>query len=309
MPPDFSRIEKTLTSIYHRFLLFEEAHADATVIGTLHERLPHIAFDSWPQRLQWGGIFLNGIEVSNDRPLTYPCKVEYYEPKFEIEKAAEYFSPFGPEHIVYEDEDLLVVFKTGRLSCVPGREQKHLNLRSFVTSYLGHEVHMPSRLDLSTQGLVAISKSTRMHPHLQRAFEGRKVKKRYLLDTAAAPGWTEQVLETRIGKSLHHPILRSVNPKHELGDLALTNFCVLDVSVQGTLIEASPLTGRTHQIRVHAQHLGVPIKGDNFYGGAEAPELRLLSYSISLFHPFHNRELSIAVPRDLRPEWLCDYNF
>jgi 23S rRNA-/tRNA-specific pseudouridylate synthase len=71
-----------------------------------------------------------------------------------------------------------------------------------------------------------------------------------------------------------------------------------------SLLTVSPKTGRTHQIRVHAAAGGIPIIGDNFYGGREAASLCLVSYAIEFKHPLTNQHIAVDLPQHLTPDWV-----
>jgi 23S rRNA pseudouridine1911/1915/1917 synthase len=312
---DLARLYATLTSHHWSFVWPADAPCPATLVEALKQKLPHIDPCSWETRLSWGGVYLNGRSKSSDLPLAPPCRVEYYEPKFPIESAHEFFPPLTEKSIVYEDDDLIAVYKPARLPCLPTREQRHFNLKLQLRSYLqsrGCETppHLPSRVDTSVQGLVVASKSARMHRALQRIFEKRQIKKYYLLEVEGPVEWREITVDKPIGKDLRHAVLRKVD--QENGKPSCTIFRFLYASSVGTrlgsratsILEAQPLSGRTHQIRVHAMSLGKPIVGDNFYGGLEVSGLHLLSHRAVLWHPFKEQSLEIRLPDELVPAWI-----
>ena len=270
------------------------------------EALPHIDPTSWDERLKFGGFFINGEATYTDIELPLPCRIEYYEPKFELTHANEFFSSFKREYIIFEDEYLLAVFKTNKLPAMAGREQTHFNLKKSLDEYNGSPIHMPSRLDTSTSGIVLVSKSIRSHDKLQRKFQNRHISKSYLLITDRAVSWYENCLVAPIGKNPLHPILRKVD--FESGRTATTRFFRIHSESGLTLLLAQPITGRTHQIRVHSHHLAMPIIGDCFYDGTPASSLHLLSYSLSLKHPILGTALNLKVPNTLLPSWINDNN-
>lgn len=215
------------------------------------------------------------------------------------------------KRIVFEDKWLIVYSKPRRLPTLPTKEQHRYNLKRYLQNYLGVMPHLPSRLDTSTEGLVIASKLTTSHNKLQRMFESRRIKKFYLLEVQGHPSWDEFEANDPIGRDPSHPILRKVI---EGGQDARTKFSKLSASSAGTLLVAMPETGRTHQIRVHAAHIGHPILGDSFYGGAislggcEPKELRLMSYGLFLTHPISGATLSLSVPERLLPNWLQSFS-
>lgn len=301
------RLQSTLTSTHWVFTYRAQKDCPTSVLAALLKELPHIDPSSWDSRFAFGGVYVNGEETVEDFPLIAPCRVEYYEPKFEISKAAQLFTPFSREQIVYEDDDIIAVFKPAKLPCGQSKEQRHFYLRKFVEQYLGKPVHMPSRLDTSAQGLVLFSKSKRMHAVLQQAFEKHAAEKYYLLHVSPAVSFQKKLVQNQIGQDPEHPILRRVVDAGGLS--AVTHFRTL-ASISdtpgpaGSLLLAKPQTGRTHQLRVHTSSLGHPIVGDNFYGGIPAPELRLLALRFRFHNKLSGKTVEITLPERWLPSWV-----
>jgi 23S rRNA-/tRNA-specific pseudouridylate synthase len=209
---------------------------------------------------------------------------------------------------VYEDDELLVFFKPSGLASMPTREQVQHNLKTLLLSYLGpaftsSSLHMPSRLDTSVSGLVLVSKHPAMHRPLQRLFEHRRLRKLYVLRTQTSLAWNTFDALGSIGRDPRHPVLRCVTAT--AGKAAHTVFTKLIERSSGSYLAAQPVTGRTHQIRVHASSYGFPIDGDNFYAGAENPELALMSAALRFIHPHSHRELLILAPATALPYWVA----
>jgi RluA family pseudouridine synthase len=315
MPVDLERIYEALGSRYWSWIFREGQAPPETLLALFQRELPHIALDSWPERFAWGGVYVNGQPVARDIGLIVPCMVEYYEPKGGVETAKRSYPAFDPRrHVVFEDHDLLIAYKPAGLPCLPQRDQRSFHLCASLEQHLRCKVHMPSRLDHSCAGLVIASKSQEMHPYLQLAFEERAVAKHYLLEAAGECEWQEYLMDAAIDRDASHPVLRRVVPSG--GKPAKTHFKVVSrrpvINADGshaprTLLEAKPVTGRTHQIRVHIAALGMPIVGDSFYGGPPDPELHLLSWRLSLLHPFTEKRLDVALPQELLPEWMVPY--
>jgi RluA family pseudouridine synthase len=300
-PPDLVRIEETFITKHWDWKLLELT-TPVFLLDALQQKLPHITSESWPERLAWGGAFINGVEAIANRLLPIPCRIEYYEPKFDYTKAHSFFPAFDTDRICFEDEHLLVYVKPGGLPCVPAREQRYNNLRSYLDKYLGRPIHMPSRLDMSTYGLVPVSKHPLTHDALQQIFQRRQIEKRYILKTPHAPNWITCEVSQNITKHPGHPVLRCCSSQD--GKQALTGFEVLNSDSTGSLILATPHTGRTHQIRVHAHSLGCSIIGDNFYQGVKHQTLHLACFQLIFNHPLSHERLTIEIPQKLRPLWM-----
>jgi len=166
--------------------------------------------------------------------------------------------------------------------------------------YVGQDLHLVHRLDTGTSGIILLAKGAGAAGEIGRAFRTHDVKKTYL---AAIPGNLETcVLEMPIGRiSNTRPTrfgcadgLIDVKP-------ATTNFYQIDTPVAPVGIElpdanwvaAEPLTGRTHQIRVHLAHLGNPVIGDVFYGGLPSKRLWLHAWKLELPHPITGEPIRI----------------
>lgn len=300
---DIGRVQQAFVSHHHRIIVDpnELGIESRSVFSLFGKRLPHIDRSSWPERTTLGGVILNGINIQGDCSLLERSCIEYYEPKKSLAELPYYYPKWDPNWLIYQDSVLLVAFKPSGLPTQPAREQQHWNMRCYLESYADRSIHMPSRLDMSTSGLVIASISPEHHRHLQESFAQRQVRKAYLLASHHRPKWQEIVAISRIKRHPLHPVLRSTCT--EEGKEATTIFRVLGSHDDLCIVLAVPITGRTHQIRVHATALGIPIAGDRFYGGIPAPSLHLLSAALTLRHPELGEECSFRVPGRLLPPW------
>jgi len=200
--------------------------------------------------------------------------------------------------IVYEDADLWVVNKPSGMLSVPGKTN-----RESVISLLqarckeGETPLVVHRLDMDTSGLMLVAKHKTAHYHLQKQFRNREIEKTYvaLLDGEPLPIGEEGRIELPLAPDLMHRPYQKVDKEH--GKPAVTLYRV----VGEHLVELHPLTGRTHQLRVHCAHaegLNRPIKGDNLYG-RRADRLYLHAARIVFKHPMSEVEMVFEV----KPGW------
>jgi 23S rRNA-/tRNA-specific pseudouridylate synthase len=299
-----SRIEKTLLTKYWKWVFHSYDDLPDSLFSHVTKALPHIPAEEWVERADFGGLYVNGYQALKEQNLPCPCRIEYYEPKFNLRDASVIFPQITEDNILYRDDDLAIVFKPLRMPSVPAKDQRYYSLKSSIEKILKKKVHMPSRLDVSVQGLVAISLSPRMHPLLQRLFEDRKVSKEYRLLTGHTPPAPLWEVNGSIDRDPTHAVLRRV--VSEGGKPSLTKFTTLGSSMSGGgwLVAAQPLTGRTHQIRVHASYSGIPIDGDNFYGGRTSDELLLASYKLNFIHPISSKDFEFELPQNLQSLWM-----
>jgi 23S rRNA (cytosine1962-C5)-methyltransferase len=196
------------------------------------------------------------------------------------------------ELIVFEDEHLLVVHKpAGWNTHAPAPfagEGLYEWLKNRHPRWSG--LSILHRLDKETSGLMVFGKTTAANRSLTRQFDERSVEKKYILLTERKPSF---------GQLRASSTLARVGPKYvsrpPVADAPLAETLFF---AAGEVIEAVPLTGRTHQIRVHAAEHGFPILGDALYGGAPAARLCLHSAELRFAHPVSGQPLSFSAPPD-----------
>jgi tRNA pseudouridine32 synthase/23S rRNA pseudouridine746 synthase len=300
-----SVVTEALRTKYWCWILRERDAYSNSLLTFLHQNLPHIQPDSWGQRFAFGGVYVNGRDALGDIELPLPCKIEYYEPKFDIPHAAAIFPEFRAEYLFYRDDDIIAVYKPPGLSSMPAKEQRHFSVKASVERLTGARVHMPSRLDVSAQGLIIMSISERCHGPLQQIFEQRQITKEYICASGSHPTWSDKSVELPIGRDASHPVLRKIDTIN--GKPALTEFSLMgrveENDIFMSVFRAKPVTGRTHQIRVHAAASGIPLIGDRFYGGMAADYLHLIGYAVTLTHPVRKDALRITLPENFLPKW------
>ncbi len=176
-----------------------------------------------------------------------------------------YWTELLPQRIVYEDDDLLVIDKPAGLA-VHGGSGLNFGLIECLRQARPEDrrLELVHRLDRDTSGLIMISRKPAMLRELHRQLRENTVDKRYL---ALVPGkWprTLKVVEAPLEKNTLQSGERMVRVSAD-GKPSTTEFTVVERFKRATLVEAKPITGRTHQIRVHAQHAGFPLLGDVKY--------------------------------------------
>jgi tRNA pseudouridine32 synthase/23S rRNA pseudouridine746 synthase len=202
------------------------------------------------------------------------------------------------EGLVFVDEHLLVLDKPAGLLAVPGRGEDKQDCLSARAQALWPDALVVHRLDMATSGLFLMGRGIHMQRVLGRAFAERRVAKRYeavVAGTLAAPG-AQGTIDLPLAADWPNRPLQKVDRDH--GKASVTRWEVQAVAGDRTRVALEPLTGRSHQLRVHLQAIGHPILGDALYGDAasraRAERLLLHACGLQLAHPATGEPLAFA---------------
>ena len=253
-------------------------------------------------RLKWqDAILVNGIPQHTDYPvqpgdvITMPLD----------DPAPDYPPEDGALTILYEDEHILAVDKPAGMLIHPSRARLTGTLANRVYGYYqktgqASAFHPLTRLDRDTFGIVLIAKNSHIHALLQTV----PVRKVYHALTYGGPAEDAGTIDAPIARKPLPSLLREVRPD---GKPSVTEFRVLERSTELCKLELQPLTGRTHQLRVHCAYRGFPILGDPQYGCPESAAFSqalglehqlLCAYSLTFPHPMTGELLELHSQMD-----------
>lgn len=197
-----------------------------------------------------------------------------------------YTPPSGEPEVVYADEALLVVNKPAGLLAVPGRGEDKQDCLSARLQKQFSDALVVHRLDMATSGLMVFARGTAMQRKFSQMFREHEVDKRYTAVVAGKVEPTTGEVNLPIAADWPNRPLRKID--RETGKPSLTHYRLLayDAAADTSRVELEPITGRTHQLRVHMAAIGHPILGDVLYGdAASAPRLLLHASSLRFAHP------------------------
>ncbi|WP_282628275.1 RluA family pseudouridine synthase [Empedobacter sedimenti] len=213
------------------------------------------------------GHMLHGIELDKNPLLQQNAQVESLE-------------------IIYQDEDIVVINKPEEFLSVPGIEIKdsvYLRIKQLFPKATGPII--VHRLDMATSGILVLALNKESHKHLQQQFIKRKVNKRYIALLDGNVEQNEGMIDLPLRVDLDDRPRQMVCYEH--GKSSRTRYEVIKRKDNKTLIHFYPITGRTHQLRMHASHilgLNTPIIGDDLYG-TKANRLHLHAEYLDFIHP------------------------
>lgn len=227
-------------------------------------------------KLKWG----DGIQVNSmPQHTNYPVKPGDVISVSLDEETPQYPAEDGSLTILYEDDYILVTDKPTGMLIHPSRVRNEGTLANFVAGYYrrtgqNSAFHPVTRLDRDTFGIVLLAKNAHIHTLLQNG----DIRKTYHAWVFGGPEEDRGSINAPIARNPLPSLLRCVSPE---GKPALTEYRVLECMEKLCKLELRPVTGRTHQLRVHCAYLGFPILGDPQYG---SPESQAFSAELGLTH-------------------------
>ncbi len=237
-----------------------------------------------------GGILVNGENAHINRRLK---EGEMLTLIFPSENSDNIVPEEMELDIIYEDDDIIAVNKPYGIETHPSKESYIGTLANGVMHYFNgtFTFRVITRLDKETSGVVLIAKNALSAQRLNEKMQKRKIQKEYVAVVCGSL-CEEGVIDAPIKRV--EGIRRAVA---EDGKEAITQYKVEKEAEGLTLVRLKPLTGRTHQIRVHLAHIGAPIYGDWLYGNERAGErVRLHCARLTFCHPSNEREIVIEAP-------------
>ena len=200
--------------------------------------------------------------------------------------------------IIYEDDNILVINKPGGLAVQLGSKTK-IALDVIAKEY-NPELRLVHRIDKETSGITIMVKNLSTARYMLSVFRNKLIKKKYIALLSKTLNKQSGIIDAPLFKCKDRVLVDT-----QKGKEAITKYKVIQNINCGSLIEAIPLTGRTHQIRVHMSYIGTPILGDSKYNGKKDKHLFLHAYEVSFKDINTNKILTIKAPL---PEYYPNNN-
>ncbi len=209
-----------------------------------------------------------------------------------------YAPPPGPPDILHQDADILVLNKPSGLLTVPGRPEEHADSLKTRVQQRFPDARVVHRLDLDTSGVIVMALNAQAHRHLGLQFERRKTAKTYVARIHGHPDRDWGRIELPLIVDWPNRPRQMVD--HTRGRPAITDWEVIGWEDTATRVHLHPITGRSHQLRVHMLSLGHPILGDPLYAHEAAfqaaDRLHLHAESLTVHHPTGGQRHRFEVP-------------
>jgi len=196
-------------------------------------------------------------------------------------------------HILYQDEQILAVNKPAGLPVLPDGWEKDAPYLVKILEEEHGKIWIVHRLDKTTSGVIIFARTAEAHRALNIQFENHDADKIYHAIMEGDPKWNEKTAKFPLRANVGNKHRTAVDDKN--GKPSETRYRILKRYQEAALVEAKPMTGRTHQVRVHAYALGHPLVGDILYGASETDLISrpaLHAYSLAITHPETNERLT-----------------
>lgn len=301
-----------------RWISIPRRCAGMPLIQALQEIYPPYTKEQWLDAIQAGEITAPAATKSQWKTTRVEPELEVREGQRFLHAIPDYSEPaINPDVLlVHQDEAIVVIDKSAPLPLHPsGRYHKNSLEWILHEAYFPEKLRPAHRIDAMTTGLVVFTRKYAYASKVQSQFAQGSVEKTYLAWVEGRPSWDNTRCELSISASTLPNGGRTVDPQ---GQEAITEFHWIRTQDGRSLVQASPVTGRTHQIRLHLAALGHPIIGDPLYlpggssrqldwssqsesslGDANAPEAMLLhAWKLCIEHPISGEKLQLVSGRD-----------
>jgi len=242
----------------------------------LTARIEHATRNKIQQAIETGRVLVNGKKVQANHKIKPGEEIVVYSEK-EVH-GEEIIPEYIPLNIVYEDEDVIVLHKPPGLVVHPASGNYTGTLINGVAYYLQRtnsdisqetlpRFGLVHRIDKNTSGLMVLAKHSRALAHLARQFFEHTVHRQYIALVWGEPPAESGTIRAHVGRHKRFRKIFDAYPDGDYGKEAVTHYKVLERLGYVSLVQCELETGRTHQIRVHMQHIGHPLFNDETYGG------------------------------------------
>ena len=208
-----------------------------------------------------------------------------------------YTPPLEPFlEIIHNDDAIIVVNKPSGLLSVPGRDPRHNDSIISRVRREAPDAQVVHRLDMATSGIMVVAKNSKISGILGKQFQNRSTSKIYYAWVYGEPESPEGVIKLPLITDFSNRPYQIVDFNN--GREAITQYTVVFTAPDKSrsLVRLHPLTGRSHQIRVHMKEIGHPILGDHLYASPEiremVPNLQLHAWSLTFYHPVSNQRMT-----------------
>lgn len=262
-------------------------------------RLPKLSRSKWQELINNGHVRVDGSRIKPSYRVSAGERVEIRVPEdFDSESL---IPQDIPVEVVYEDDSLIGVNKPNSMVVHPGPGHEKGTLANGLIYLYEDLPNLPAptrpgivhRLDKETSGILAVTRTAEAFFDLKDQFKNREVDKEYIALVQGGFDERSGLIDAPVGRSNKDKTKMTVKLG---GKEARTEFRVIDERDNSTLLKVKPVTGRTHQIRVHMDYIGHKIIGDSYYGGPPAERLMLHARRLTLRHPEKGTNLTLKAP-------------
>lgn len=283
-------------------LTIDRSHPHERLDAFLRRQFPALSRGAIQRLIEQGHITVNAQPT---KPTHTPRAGEVVRIEIPEAKPAAAKAEAIPLEIIYEDQSLLVLNKPAGIVVHPAAGNETHTLVNALLHHCAGELSgiggvarpgIVHRLDKETSGCLVVAKNDETHVALSAQFAGRTVEKIYVAIVCGIVPRDSGNIRAAIARHPTHRKRMAV-PADDAGRPAHTGYRVLERLNQATLVEAELHTGRTHQIRVHFQHLGFPVAGDATYGQRQTRKLAELTHYVAPRVLLHAQQLAFTHPR------------